>query len=312
MNIKISLIIFSLLSLSALTSCQPQQTSTTDIPAPDHIEIKVASFNIRTAHADDGPNNWNFRKDIVSEYLKTSNPDIIGLQEAVRLQLDYIRQKFPQYAETGRPRDDGISKGEYNSILYNSERFTLIDARTFWFSDTPDVPGSSNWANAWIRICSWALLKENSSQINFYIYNLHLDNKSQLSREKSIILLTSRIKNRPANHPFIITGDFNATRDNSIIKYLTNKKTYFSLPKDKIDSLILIDTFNAVHPDAKNLATFNADFKGVRIGRRIDYIFTQKNFQILDAGIEYTNIDNRYPSDHFPIYAILKLAKYNN
>ncbi|GAI64347.1 unnamed protein product, partial [marine sediment metagenome] len=32
-------------------------------------------------------------------------------------------------------------------------RFNVDESGTFWFSDTPQVPGSSHWGNACVRIC---------------------------------------------------------------------------------------------------------------------------------------------------------------
>lgn len=69
----------------------------------------------------------------------------------------------------------------------------------------------------------------------------------------------------------------------------------------------MVDTFRVLHPNAKNVGTFNR-FKGNRKGDKIDYIFTQPGTKVLEANIIYGNIDGRYPSDHYPVSAIVSFT----
>lgn len=50
--------------------------------------------------------------------------------------------------------------GEYAAILYRADRFELLASGTFWFSGTPEVPGSTSWGNHVTRISTWARLRE--------------------------------------------------------------------------------------------------------------------------------------------------------
>ncbi len=68
----------------------------------------------------------------------------------------------------------------------------------------------------------------------------------------------------------------------------------------------MVDTFRVLHPDIKDVRTGHS-FRGARKGTKIDYIFTPSNVKVLEAQILYDNIDGRYPSDHFPVTAILVL-----
>ena len=43
-----------------------------------------------------------------------------------------------------------------------------------------------------------------------------------------------------------------------------------------------------------------------RRGKRIDFIFHSPHFEPATAGIDHTNRDGRYPSDHYPVKAVLK------
>ena len=50
-------------------------------------------------------------------------------------------------------------------------------------------------------------------------------------------------------------------------------------------------------------------FKGKRKGDPIDYIFFSEEFELEDAYIDQTSFDGRYPSDHYPLVATLRLKK---
>ena len=67
----------------------------------DRPELLVMTFNIRYGTADDGENSWDKRKDLVFDLLRTNSPDVVGLQEALRSQIDDIRAALPEYAEIG-------------------------------------------------------------------------------------------------------------------------------------------------------------------------------------------------------------------
>ncbi|MEK7766989.1 MAG: endonuclease/exonuclease/phosphatase family protein [bacterium] len=45
------------------------------------VELRIMSFNIRTALAQDGPHHWDLRKDLVVDAIRDANPDLLGIQE---------------------------------------------------------------------------------------------------------------------------------------------------------------------------------------------------------------------------------------
>jgi endonuclease/exonuclease/phosphatase family metal-dependent hydrolase len=271
------------------------------------LELRVMSFNIRYGTANDGENHWNNRKDMVCDVIRDYPSDVVGLQEALRFQIDAIREAHPVYGEIGVAREDGNNEGEYSSILYRTDRFGVGESGTFWFSDTPEIAGSNTWGNACVRICSWARLIETKTGKAFYILNLHLDHVSQPSREKSAVLLAERIKNRRYKDPFVVTGDFNVGETNSVVKYLKGVSGLdVGTGQEAVNPVPMVDTFRILHPDAEDVGTFNG-FKGNRQGDKIDYVFTLPTVKVLEAQILYDNVDGRYPSDHFPVVAHLLL-----
>ncbi len=270
------------------------------------IELKVMTFNIRYGTANDGEDRWENRRQMVFDVLRKNQPGALGLQEALHFQIDEICKAVPEYGRLGVARDDGKTKGEYCAILYRQDRLEVNESGTFWFSDTPDVAGSSHWGNANVRICTWARFVEKKAGRGFYLYNLHLDHVSQPSREKSVVLLARRISDRKRPDLFIITGDFNAGESNPAILYLKGKAALGEEESKSKNSVPVVDTFRVLYPDANEVGTFNA-FKGNRKGDKIDFIFTMPDVQVLEAQIVHTERNGRYPSDHFPVTARIRL-----
>ncbi|HUV12720.1 MAG TPA: endonuclease/exonuclease/phosphatase family protein, partial [Acidobacteriota bacterium] len=207
--------------------------------------IKVVSYNIRYGTAQDGPDNWKNRRQIVFESLKTQGPDLVGVQEALRFQIDEILEVMPHFQLAGVGRDDGKSKGEYSAVLFDSDRFELLASSTFWYSDTPEVPGSKSWGNSIPRICTWARLRDKRTHSHLYLFNTHFDHRSQPSRERSAQALIEAIRLRDHQDPVIVTGDFNAGEENPAIRYLKSAPSLEPGEGQETGPLLLIDTFRA-------------------------------------------------------------------
>ena len=253
-------------------------------------DLKVMTFNIRYGSADDGENSWPARKSLVFEVIRKNNPDLLGLQEALNFQINEILDELPGYSYIGVGRDNGKSKGEHTAILYVKDRFIVDTTETFWFSETPYVTGSITWEGSLPRICTWGLLYDKFCNTPLYVYNVHLDHQSQVSREKSAERIIQKIESGQKNVPIVLTGDFNCGENNPAIQ--------------KILSYGLIDSYRNLNAKNDFEGTFNG-FMGDKTGDKIDYIFVNDNFKINESRIDYTKSNGKYPSDHFPVTAIL-------
>ena len=229
---------------------------------------------------------------------------LLGVQEALRFQLDEIAVAFPQYGEVGVGRDDGVSTGEYAAILYDRRRLTLLDQGWFWLSDTPTVPGSMTWGNRYPRIATWARFADRRSGAPFTVFNTHWDHESQVARERGARLILERIAARAATEdPVLLIGDFNVGEDNPAFQVLIAVRGSAPLAPG------LVDTFRAVHPSAtEQIGTFHA-FRGDRDGAKVDAVLASRQWQVKDAGIVHASENGRYPSDHFPVTATVILRR---
>ena len=278
------MIAFSLLLTLALAQAPAGQPAQAE-------PLTVMSFNIRYGTASDGDNHWLKRREQLFALLREQQADVIGLQEALYGQIEEILQAVPGYDYVGVGRSDGRRAGEYAAILYRTARLRPRRSDTFWFSDTPGVVKSTSWGNQIERICTWAYFEDREGPA-FYLYNVHLDHQSQPSRERSAALLLERIRTRDPRAPAVVTGDFNAGEDN---------------PAAVAMRASFLDSFRVLHPDAREAGTFNGFTFGQTSGDKIDFVFVEPGTDVVEAAIVRTSRDGRYPSDHFPVTARIRL-----
>ena len=94
-------------------------------------------------------------------------------------------------------------------------------------------------------------------------------------------------------------GDFNTNEDGKPYQALLNGSDG--------GSVSLVDTYRQSHPQRSKRESSFGSWKGNREGSRIDWILHSPEFKTLVSSINYTNEDGRYPSDHYPVQAVLRL-----
>ena len=265
------------------------------------------SFNIRYGTADDGAHAWPNRRALVVRTIRDHAPHVLALQEALRFQLDELAQALPRYQQLGVGRDDGVARGEFAAVLVDTSRFTVDTSGTDWFSDTPTVPGSTSWGNTLPRITTWALLRDRLTDERIWAYSLHLDHASQPSRERSVEFLLAEHERRAASQRardanqaevtgalpeprLLVMGDFNADEANPAYRRLLDAG--------------LVSAFRVRHPDAKVAGTFTG-FRDAADGGIIDHVLLGRGWRVIDADIDRRRYGALWPSDHFPVWAIL-------
>ncbi|WNC71327.1 endonuclease/exonuclease/phosphatase family protein [Thalassotalea psychrophila] len=250
------------------------------------------SFNIRVPN-DKFPNNWILRRHLVDNVLHKHQPDIIGFQEMKIEQREYLLTLHPQYIDIGRGRNKDGS-GEASPIFINHKRFELLASDTEWYSDTPQIPGSSHWGNKHLRNFSWAKLLDKYTQRSMVIYNSHWG-YSQKFHQKAAKLLLEKIGGSAVNMPVFIIGDFNA---------LPNFKGLALLTKPSKEQT-LADTWRETSVDKQGF-TFH-DFTGVGY-KRLDYIFANQYIKTIEPTTVIKDTwYKRWPSDHFPVMGKFKI-----
>ena len=292
-NWIVFLIGWSLMVTSASVA-QPSPRVGSDVTA-----LRVMSFNLRYGAAKDGDNHWDKRKALVADTIAGFQPDLLGVQETLDFQAEYLREQFPDFTYVGRSRDSNPVGGEQCGILFRSDRFYKLIEGHFWLSPTPDQPGSKGWDSAYPRMATWVKLLDRKNRRSIYVLNTHFDHVGETARAESAKLIHHFLHQLPDDSPVIVTGDFNTGEGSAPYQTLFSKTD----PKSS-----LVDTFRFHFPTrGQHEGTFNG-FTGADTGDRIDWIGATKNFKTQAATIDKTSRDEHYPSDHFPVTAVLNFA----
>jgi len=262
------------------------------------------SFNIRYGTAKDGEDRWEKRQDLLVDTIRAYTPDLLGMQEVLAAQADFLREKLPGYGFCGTGRDDGKRAGEFSPIMFRKDRFDLLDSGQWWLSPTPDKVASKGWDAAMPRIITWAKLKDRKTGVDVLMFNTHWDHVGNVARVESgklmRKLMAKKHEEAGGDLPVIVTGDFNSTEETPQYRTLT--------ASDDV-GVSLTDAYRETHPQRKgDEASFHA-FKGTREGLRIDWILHSPEWVATGAAIDHTQKDGHYPSDHYPVTAELELKR---
>src|SRR5688500_17007935 len=175
-------------------------------------DVRVMSFNIRYGTADDGANRWENRREWLVQPIKAFSPDLLGTQETLGFQRDYLAEQLPGYGVLGIGRDDGKEEGEMMALYFRQDHFKQLAAGHFWLSETPEQVGSKSWDSSLPRMVTWIKLQDlkqpGAPPIAFF--NTHFDHRGPQARRESARLIREQIGSLGRGCSLIVTGDFNA------------------------------------------------------------------------------------------------------
>jgi endonuclease/exonuclease/phosphatase family metal-dependent hydrolase len=261
----------------------------------DDDVVRVMTYNVRV-DVDTGVNSWSNRYELIAKVIKNYNADLVGVQEATKKQLDDLLKILHDFDFIGAGRDDGKEAGEYSAILYNKKRFNILEDSTLWLSETPEQP-SIGWDAAMKRIFSWGKLKDNLTGKTFYMFNAHFDHKGEMAKLEEANLLNDKVAEIAGKNPAVVTGDLNFTRDSKGYQILVGGRKNFLFDAQKIAK---------VDSSGSNV-TYNNFGNSFEEGYKIDYIFIKNEVEVLTHKIIYDKFEGRYPSDHMPVFAEVKM-----
>ncbi|MGE5419163.1 MAG: endonuclease/exonuclease/phosphatase family protein [Chloroflexota bacterium] len=260
----------------------------------DKDSISVMTLNVRYDNPRDSINAWPNRAKHVCDFITDESPDVLGMQEVLSSQYNYLDSMLTDYASVGVGRDDGLKGGEMNPVFYRKDRFDLIRTITFWLSDTPEFPGSKAWGSSLPRVVTWMELADRDTHDHFYFFNTHFAHDSDSARIMSSKVLLDRVSEIAAGFPFVITGDFNMEPDSKGYSILTGPEESVSLLRDSY--------FISEEKPYGPAYTFNG-FSDKPGSGRIDYIFVKNGTKVLGHKTIIHKDGNVFLSDHWPVIA---------
>ena len=254
------------------------------LPKKENI-IRIMSFNIRCS--DVGVQTAESRYPLVSETILKGAPDSVGLQEATPEWMDYLKDALSdKYDCVGIPRED---EGEYSSIFYRKDKYTVAESGNFWLSETPEKE-SKGWDAVCYRICTWAVLENKETKEKYVHVNTHLDHIGVLARRNGVELMLEHLKNYN-DIPAVFTADMNILEgEENYLQFVNSGFMYDT--KYKAENSMSYLTYHDVHPSEQEKSI-------------IDYVMINNKFSADTYRVVTAGIDEKYVSDHFPIYADL-------
>lgn len=269
-------------------------------------KLKLMTYNLKFASPTFEP-SWEIRREWQIDMIRKYEPDIIGTQEGLKEQIDYLAEHLPEYVCIGEGRKGG-DDDEHMAIFYKRDKFRLREMQSFQLSKTPDIIGSGPEVNP--RMVTWARFAlinipdegkngkypqdyrdhwENTQE--FYLFNTHYFNgkKDSLARYNASKLILTRINelNRfgswTKERPVFLMGDFNCRPGSEPYKALVE------------------DVDNSGNKNFLKNSFVDKD--------KIDWILYKGAVRVLKyEDVDY-NVDGVYPSDHTPIYVEVEIKE---
>lgn len=250
-------------------------------------QTTIMSYNIRYDNPKDGENWWEYRKDEVADLLNYYAPDLIGIQEALPNQTQFLQENLKNYDHIGHGRDGLNTVSEGTPIFYNKEKYELLGEELFWLSETPDKV-SKGWDAQLNRIAVYGVFQNKKTKDTLFVFNTHFDHRGALARLRSAELLLEIISTKQLmDKNLIVMGDLNALPNDDPIKQLA--------------SALEDGRGNSDYPAYGPIGTFNEFDVSKILTDRIDYIFTKNLIVTSYRCIDDRRLNNLYPSDHLPV-----------
>ena len=264
--------------------------------------IKVVSFNLRRDFGPRRKNRWETRKELAARMISESDAAIIGVQEFLPRMRQDLKEMLEGYSIFGKGRLSGKNPNndEHSDIIIKNNDVEVASCHTFWLSKHPDVPSRAYFA-VYPRICTVAEVKMKKSGRRIRVFNTHFDHVSPLARTFGAKLILEQIHrfNQTDPLPSIVMGDFNASPNSKAVRLMReNLMNYKDVRLQDIYGFLDQLIGNTYH-----------GFKGkiTQKFKPIDYIFVSDDFEVVTASVNTQSYDGAYPSDHYPISAVLRL-----
>jgi len=263
------------------------------------MEFNVMTFNLRCNTPNDGDNAWPHRIEQAAKTIAGHDPLVVGTQEGYYSMLTELHGKLPDYEWIGVGRFGG-NENEHCAIFYKKDRLDALDQGHFWLSETPEEPATKSWDSMFPRMCTWVTFLDKASGNVFTVFNTHLDHHGQEARDRGVQVIWNYVSQHRTRYtsPVIVMGDMNSAPADLPIRYLRGDAG------EEGPNGWLTDAYSVYDGTIGRTAH---EYKGGTDGEPIDYIFVSPQVELIAAEVERRTIDGRYPSDHYPVVAALRI-----
>ncbi len=256
--------------------------------------FKVMTFNLcRDWLLNRGNRAWAMRKDVITRIIENVGADVVGVQEMLPFMKEYISNNIPDYTMHGIGR---TKEGEHTDILLKSTRAEIVRHETFWLSKHPERQSRAYYA-VFPRICTVGEVEIKRCGRKVRVFNAHFDHVCAPARVLAVRTILHKMHQLQKINPMpcILMGDFNALPGSREMRILT-------------ENLHDYPDIHLTNVNPQNHSTYHG-FMGGKGKLCLDYIFVSDGLAVQDYMIERFNNKGVYPSDHYPLLAILKFTQ---
>jgi endonuclease/exonuclease/phosphatase family metal-dependent hydrolase len=258
--------------------------------------LTVMTLNIWNLH------RWEERRQAVVDWINEVRPDLLALQEVVRLervcQASWIAERTGMTAVFGAA--GSVSDAEFGNAVLSRHHVAGSRSRTLSEGSPGDAPRAILMVDA----------DAHGRRISFSSTHLSYRFDDGWARERQVREIADFVGEHPTDFPPIVGGDFNATPASTEIRFMTGLHALDGR------SFHLWDAFELAHPDQCGYTWSNANpfaAEDRNPDRRIDYIFVGVRGddgagRVLDARVVCDQPRGGvWPSDHFGVAADLAI-----
>lgn len=300
----------------------------------DNSHLRVMSYNIRVDHEADQntENQWKFRIDKVASIINNYDPDVIGLQEPNKSQIEDLQKRFMdtheivyavvnEKAHEDREFYKSEQHREAHAIMYRKDRIKLIGKiGHFWLAENPNqFPETPQWGGSpFARMAVYAALKDKITDKVFRIFNAHFDhvynpNSNTDARVESAKLMAETALDVSQGIPVMLMGDFNTFVEDGGPEILSAFKAYekdgiYDVRDIALEVHGINNTWVGWSNNSYNEEAVKQQYPDKQNQIRYDQFYV-RDMNVLQTGVaddqwdvEFNGKTKRvYPSDHRPI-----------
>lgn len=203
------------------------------------LEYNICASDSTQTHADGSQVTIGERMDKLESMIAQYQPDVIGLPEFNDLWLPEMKAylaaedcAYTAYGCSSQGREFGKKDTNYkwdliNLVMYNKNKYDLVDEGYFWCSKDPDRRNYFTWEDGTVgdfaRCINWVILRDKETEAEFLFVCAHIDAKVPLARTYSTALITQKATEIAAGRPVVMVGDWNCHE---------STEAYWNLHKD--------------------------------------------------------------------------------
>ncbi len=189
------------------------------------FEYNICASESSQKNADGSAVSIGQRMDKLESMIAQYQPDVISLPEFNNLWLPEMKEYlaaegcvYTAFGASSQGKEFGKKDTNYkwdlvNLIMYNHNKYDLLDSGYFWCSRWPDRRNSKIWEDGTdgdlARCINWVILRDKETQAEFMFVSAHIDAKIPLARTYSTDLITKKATELAKGRPVIMAGDWN-------------------------------------------------------------------------------------------------------